>query len=223
MFAWGSEELRWDVSTTYRRIDVSQPRSTPQLTYVTITSQIFNANWTEADWSYPPVIGEKGYIGSATSWNGTDDSTYYDPDRHSEDDIFSFPVYYKVRSVWDRYWWLGRFANGSQVQSGEYKYVTISPFLMEHPVLFFFFFFFANSFATVSVSRRLGLSATGSSPRTGISLSYPRLLLTWQNRQLIIPPLAARTHRELKSPQCRDTCEEVICFSLVSHHSFSDA
>ncbi|KAK7738928.1 hypothetical protein SLS63_002265 [Diaporthe eres] len=90
---WGSRELRWD---------------------------IFDAEYTEADWKYPPVVGENHFIGSATSWNGTDIASYFDPSRHSQDDIFSFPLYNLPRNAWERYWWLGRYANGSTIVPGEY-------------------------------------------------------------------------------------------------------
>lgn len=60
-------------------------------------------------------------IGSATSWNGTDSASYFDPSRHSQDDIFSFPLYNLPRNAWERYWWLGRYANGSTIVPGEYQ------------------------------------------------------------------------------------------------------
>ncbi|KAL2278656.1 hypothetical protein FJTKL_14363 [Diaporthe vaccinii] len=91
---WGSRELRWD---------------------------IFDAEYTEADWKHPPVVGENHFIGSATSWNGADSASYFDPSRHSQDDIFSFPLYNLPRNVWGRYWWLGRYANGSTIVPGEYQ------------------------------------------------------------------------------------------------------
>ncbi|OTA54818.1 subtilase [Hypoxylon sp. EC38] len=102
-FAWGTEELRWD---------------------------IFEADYTEADWKYPPVIGENKYIGSATSWNGTSKSQWFTPGQDSEDDIFSFPLYDQPRDKWGIYYWLGRFANGSSIQPGEYRFriATLRPF-----------------------------------------------------------------------------------------------
>ena len=60
---------------------------------------------------------------------------------HSKDDIFTFPLTYKPRSVPESYWWLGQFANGSTVQSGVYKYVPsilfapITPWVMIMSVL----------------------------------------------------------------------------------------
>ncbi|KAI0106610.1 subtilisin-like protein [Hypoxylon sp. NC0597] len=102
-FAWGTEELRWD---------------------------IFEADYTEADWKYPPVIGENKYVGSATSWNGTSKSQWFTPGQDSEDDIFSFPLYDQPRDKWGIYYWLGRFANGSSIQPGEYQFriATLRPF-----------------------------------------------------------------------------------------------
>ncbi|KAI0125467.1 subtilase [Xylariales sp. AK1849] len=94
-FVWGSKELRWD---------------------------IFETDYTEADWTYPPTIGQNGYVGSATSWNGSSDSIYFDPSINNEDDIFSFPLYDRPRDIWGIYYWLGRYANGSHIQPGFYKF-----------------------------------------------------------------------------------------------------
>ncbi|KAH8673435.1 peptidase S8/S53 domain-containing protein [Xylariales sp. PMI_506] len=100
---WGTEELRWD---------------------------IFDANYTEVDWVYPPIPGQNGFIGSATSWNGTDLSEWFDPAKDSEDDIFSFPLYRLPRDTQSIYYWLGRYANGTQVQSGSYQFrlAALRPF-----------------------------------------------------------------------------------------------
>ncbi|KAI1451585.1 subtilisin-like protein [Annulohypoxylon moriforme] len=102
-FAWGTEELRWD---------------------------IFDSEYTEAKWKYPPVVGENGYIGSATSWNGTSKSQWFTPGQDSEDDIFPFPLYTQPRDKWGIYYWLGRFANGSNIQPGDYRFriATLRPF-----------------------------------------------------------------------------------------------
>ncbi|OTA98137.1 hypothetical protein M426DRAFT_259709 [Hypoxylon sp. CI-4A] len=101
-FAWGTEELRWD---------------------------IFEGDYTEANWKYPPVIGESKYVGSATSWNGTSESQWFTPGQDSEDDIFSFPLYDQPRGKWGIYYWLGRFANGSSIQPGDYRFriATLRP------------------------------------------------------------------------------------------------
>ncbi|KAI1498699.1 peptidase S8/S53 domain-containing protein [Biscogniauxia marginata] len=100
-FAWGTEELRWD---------------------------IFNSNYTEADWAYPPVTGKNGYVGSATSYNKS--SAWFTPGESSEDDIFPFPLYDQPRSKQRIFLWLGRLSNGSQIQPGSYKWriAALKPF-----------------------------------------------------------------------------------------------
>ncbi|ORY70252.1 peptidase S8/S53 domain-containing protein [Pseudomassariella vexata] len=102
-FAWGTEELRWD---------------------------IFDANYTESAWTYPPVPGQNGFVGSATSWNGTATTNWFDPSIASEDDIFSFPLYARPRRRMDRYYWLGRFADGSDIVPGVYNFriAALKPF-----------------------------------------------------------------------------------------------
>ncbi|WYZ46658.1 hypothetical protein EsH8_IX_000883 [Colletotrichum jinshuiense] len=102
-FVWGTKEFRWD---------------------------IFSANYTEAQWSYPPVVGQKGFVGSATSWNGTAASSWFIPGQDSEDDIFSLPLYTQPRGRAGTYYWLGRFANGSQILPGSYKFriAALRPF-----------------------------------------------------------------------------------------------
>ncbi|KAF2757740.1 subtilisin-like protein [Pseudovirgaria hyperparasitica] len=95
-FTWGTEEFRWD---------------------------IFDEDYTEADWVYPPVIGQNGFVGSATAWNGTMNSQYFDPEAGaSENDIYSFPQYHHMLNYVERSYWLGRFANGSQVVPGMYNF-----------------------------------------------------------------------------------------------------
>ncbi|KAH8203911.1 hypothetical protein TruAng_001975 [Truncatella angustata] len=107
MLVWGTEELRWDV---------------------------FDGNYTEADWTYPPVAGQNGFIGSATSWNGTSKSAWFDPAINSEDDIFSFPLHTVPRNTRAEYYWLGRYANGTQAQPGAYKFriAALRPFGDRH-------------------------------------------------------------------------------------------
>ncbi|KAF6826520.1 serine endopeptidase [Colletotrichum plurivorum] len=102
-FAWGTQEVRWD---------------------------IFDAGYTEADWSYPPTVGEKGFVGSATSWSGSEQSGWFIPDEDDEDDLFSFPLYTQPRGRSSAYYWLGRFANGSQILPGEYQFriAALRPF-----------------------------------------------------------------------------------------------
>ncbi|KAI5860037.1 subtilisin-like protein [Durotheca rogersii] len=102
-FAWGTEELRWD---------------------------IFESDYAEADWTYPPVVGQDKYLGSATSWSHTDRTAWFEPGQDSEDDIFPFPIYGQPRSKRGLYFWLGRFANGSSIQPGSYRFriAALRPF-----------------------------------------------------------------------------------------------
>ncbi|KAK1985218.1 subtilase [Colletotrichum cereale] len=97
---WGTLELRWD---------------------------IFSENYTEAQWSYPP---SQNFIGSATSWAGASISATFDPSKDSVDDLISFPVFSQPRDREARYQWLGRLAQGSQIQPGRYKFriAALRPF-----------------------------------------------------------------------------------------------
>ncbi|KAI2606174.1 subtilisin-like protein [Hypoxylon fragiforme] len=94
-FAWGTEELRWD---------------------------IMEPGYTEAEWSYPPVVGANKFLGAATSWNGTGESAYFIEGRDNEDDIFPFPVFDQARDKRGIYFWLGRFANGTNIVPGVYQF-----------------------------------------------------------------------------------------------------
>ncbi|KXH59614.1 subtilase [Colletotrichum salicis] len=102
-FVWGTREFRWD---------------------------IFSGNYSEAQWSYPPVAGQKGFVGSATAWNGTATSAWFIPGEDNEDDIFSLPLYSQPRARGGIYYWLGRFADGSYIQPGSYKFriAALRPF-----------------------------------------------------------------------------------------------
>ncbi|KAK1487245.1 subtilase [Colletotrichum cuscutae] len=62
---WGTREVRWD---------------------------IYESNFNEArDWEYPPVSGQRGYIGAATSWASAGKTSSFNPARHNASDTFSFP------------------------------------------------------------------------------------------------------------------------------------
>ncbi|KAL7622720.1 hypothetical protein AAE478_006398 [Parahypoxylon ruwenzoriense] len=81
-FTWGTEEFRWD---------------------------IFDDDYTKADWAYPPVAGKNTYVGSVMIWNHTDETVWFIPGEDSEDGIFPFPLYDQPRKKWGIYFWLGRF------------------------------------------------------------------------------------------------------------------
>ncbi|EON96471.1 putative minor extracellular protease vpr protein [Phaeoacremonium minimum UCRPA7] len=105
---WAVRELRWD---------------------------IFEGDWVERDWKYPPVVGQAGYVGSVASWALADQGYYYfDPATDNENLTISFPLRNLPRSSLDSYnqqhWWMGKLANGSQIGVGEYvmRYATLAPF-----------------------------------------------------------------------------------------------
>ncbi|KAH7324149.1 minor extracellular protease vpr [Stachybotrys elegans] len=96
---------------------------------------IFEANWTESQWTYPPVIGENGYIGSATSYAAPRSGTFFDPNTMDENDTFPFPVTSLTRSYpfvtnYYEFWWLGGLANGTKLPSGRYsmRVAALRPF-----------------------------------------------------------------------------------------------
>lgn len=126
---WGTEELRWDVSLARLLASLSACRFAPLalagsiFQLIVLLAKIFSANWTETQWSYPPVAGEKGYVGSATYWEFSGEVAIYDASVYPNASI-AFPLTDLPRSTVDvedeQYWWLGGFANGSQIQPGYY-------------------------------------------------------------------------------------------------------
>lgn len=107
---WGSREIRWD---------------------------IYEAGWTERKWSYPPVVGENGYVGTATGWAGASSVLVFDPAIHDADDTFSFPVQNTFRNVDapTRYYWFGKLGNGTQIADGRYvmRFAALKPFGHNNP------------------------------------------------------------------------------------------
>ncbi|KAL2201793.1 serine endopeptidase [Sarocladium strictum] len=93
--AYGSREIRWD---------------------------IFDSSFNELDWSYPPIPGEKHFVGSATAWSRSMQTSYFDPDKDDASDVFAFPRYNIPRSMATYYMWLGQFANGSHIEPGQYQF-----------------------------------------------------------------------------------------------------
>ena len=119
-FKWGPKVLRWD---------------------------IFDKTSREAEWnSYPPVVGEKGYIGSATYWVESDYYWGFDPEVMDKEVTVPFPLELLTRtSSWNWYdqgfWWFGKLGNGSYIGPGEYRYVFFlslffSLFLVSSPFRF---------------------------------------------------------------------------------------
>ncbi|KAF4821126.1 Minor extracellular protease vpr [Colletotrichum siamense] len=106
---WGSKELRWD---------------------------IYEAGWNESAWSYPPAVGEDGYIGSVAYYDRSD-TEYWSPfsDSSGPFDVIPFPlenvhrnaIYTSYRHT---FFWFGVLANGSQIEPGNYtmRFAALKPF-----------------------------------------------------------------------------------------------
>lgn len=86
---------------------------------------IFEPTWTESDWVYPPVVGEKGYVGAATHYPHSMFQWQFDPSVEDASNVISFPLTNVRRSLGNEgpydYWWLGGLANGTQLGPGKYK------------------------------------------------------------------------------------------------------
>ncbi|RBQ69846.1 hypothetical protein VDGD_02277 [Verticillium dahliae] len=103
-FSFGCDELRWD---------------------------IYESGWEESRWSYPPVVGENGYVGAATAFRDSLRYTFFDSSIHDKEDTVAFPIRALSRSVQSggtslgldrhRFFWLGKLANGTYIQPGLYK------------------------------------------------------------------------------------------------------
>ncbi|KAJ1323141.1 serine protease AprX [Microdochium nivale] len=107
---WGTRELRWDIYASG-----FQPSS---------------------DWRYPPVVGEQGYVGSATSWASAGRVSTFNPARHNASDTFAFPLRDQTRnalvtgSFTSTFYWFGQLADGTMVRPGNYtmRYAALKPF-----------------------------------------------------------------------------------------------
>ncbi|KAI8304504.1 hypothetical protein K4K59_012738 [Colletotrichum sp. SAR11_240] len=107
-FKWGTKELRWD---------------------------IFDDTYEESQWKYPPVVGQDGYIGSATYSTYSVGASTFDPATMDRDKVLPFPIRGIERTTsWseltDRFWWLGKLANGSYIAAGNYtmRFANLTPF-----------------------------------------------------------------------------------------------
>jgi len=114
-----------DFPNLYARIDYA----TTELRW-----DIFELSWKERDWRYPPVVGQAGYIGSATSWSQAGFKTIFDPSVDDADDLVAMPLRDLHRDISGAYgtelWWFGRLANGTQIAPGKYKmrFAALVPF-----------------------------------------------------------------------------------------------
>ncbi|KAI8631764.1 minor extracellular protease vpr [Xylariaceae sp. FL1651] len=125
-FDWGYRELRWDVSKTlpYFSLNVfvsfqgaSMHAESPR------QLQIFEPNWPESDWTYPPSA-DKGFIGATTRFTGYDfPPNWTDPT--TADQTAPMPLTFQTRQGLyapseRRLLWFGRLANGSMIATGNY-------------------------------------------------------------------------------------------------------
>ncbi|KAH8811161.1 peptidase S8/S53 domain-containing protein [Xylogone sp. PMI_703] len=106
---YGTEELRWD---------------------------IYEAGWTENLWTYPPVVGKNGYLGSATYYSGSDfggGGVLNPTPPLSFNNTTPFPITQVEHSIGGGFTaaiWIGNFANGTQIPSGQYyqRISALKPF-----------------------------------------------------------------------------------------------
>ncbi|WYZ35953.1 hypothetical protein EsH8_X_000600 [Colletotrichum jinshuiense] len=95
---------------------------------------IFEASWQERDWRYPPVVGQAGFVGAATSWSKAANRNFFDPSVDDPTDVITLPMRDVPRDIAGLYgvqlWWLGRLANGTQIAPGKYKmrFAALVPF-----------------------------------------------------------------------------------------------
>lgn len=101
---------------------------------ILISIQIFDDTYEESQWKYPPVVGQDGYIGSATYSTYSVGASTFDPATMDRDKVLPFPIRGIERTTsWseltDRFWWLGKLANGSYIAAGNYTYLSPKKFL----------------------------------------------------------------------------------------------
>lgn len=100
-FKWGVKELRFD---------------------------LFAPGWKESQWKYPPIVGQAGYVGSATYFVDSDSYWAFDPDTMDKEAVIPFPLTNIFRTTtWNwysqGYWWFGKLANGTYIAPGNYTCV----------------------------------------------------------------------------------------------------
>ncbi|KAH7309858.1 subtilisin-like serine protease [Stachybotrys elegans] len=97
-YQWGVKELRWD---------------------------IFDSTYRESQWKYPPVVGENGYVGSATYSPYASSQLNFNNLTMDRNRVLPFPMTNLERTgsyeaTTRRIWWLGQLANGSYIAPGFY-------------------------------------------------------------------------------------------------------
>ncbi|KAH7305870.1 subtilase [Stachybotrys elegans] len=103
---WGTTQIRWD---------------------------IYRAGFSERSWTYPPVAGQNGFIGSAAVWSGSGAVPFFDPSLYDPNETITYPLTNSARTVRagvDEHWWFGRLGNGSYIAPGTYtiRFAILKPF-----------------------------------------------------------------------------------------------
>lgn len=101
--------------------------------------QIFQSNWSESQWTYPPTPGANGFVDAVSHYTGpslSQEGNFGAPPYNLSDPFYSsqmepFPQRFLSRlSTFNpgeqKYWWMGKMANGSQIAPGNYTYVSIA-------------------------------------------------------------------------------------------------
>ncbi|KAH7375188.1 serine endopeptidase [Plectosphaerella cucumerina] len=95
---------------------------------------IFASSWNERQWSYPPRVGEAGFVGTVAAWSLAGQKFQFDPAVDSAEDVFPLPLTSVPRSLSGRrgpdLWWLGGLGNGTQIAPGRYhmRLAALKPF-----------------------------------------------------------------------------------------------
>ena len=93
-------------------------------------SKLYESGWEESQWSYPPVVGENGYVGSATNWRHSFFTAGFNPSRHDADETVAYPlrafsrdlvIFSGIGLTTHRLIWLGKLADGTQIAPGQYR------------------------------------------------------------------------------------------------------
>ena len=97
---------------------------------LTYGHQIYESGWDESRWEYPPIVGEAGYIGSATSWADSHRQSVFVPGTHDHENTIAFPlggfgrdfapVRFGAVAGYYRQDWFGKLANGTYLLPGTY-------------------------------------------------------------------------------------------------------
>ncbi|KAM5352058.1 hypothetical protein ACJ41O_004781 [Fusarium nematophilum] len=90
---------------------------------------IFDRDWAESLWHYPPEVGKRGYVGSATTMQDAEQFWFFDPTVNDPNDTVPFPLK-RVPRGFRVYWWFGKLANGTRIAPGNYtmRFAALRPY-----------------------------------------------------------------------------------------------